>query len=246
MEVLPAEFARQAGVTRQSISAKIKNGTLILNSAGRLDTENPVNAGYLNMKRQQNDAERITNAGISGIRGSDAGKIPIQAMHNYTDSMSAQAMGIPAELLGLTLKELVLRYGGILPLEKHAKVLKILTESAEKDLRMKERRLTLVDKDFVISRLFQYVDNLMIQFLEYPEGAADDLVARVLAEREAARQAVIETMKRGFSKIIAGAKEQIINELNGLKHKYHEDDASLTLSELKREIKNELEDERDD
>lgn len=246
MEVLPAEFARQAGVTRQSIGAKIKNGTLILNSAGKLDTENPVNAGYLNMKRQQNDAERITNAGISGIKGNGASKIPAPAVHNYTDAMSAQAIGVPAELLGLTLKELVLRYGGILPLEKHAKVLKILTESAEKDLRMKERRLTLIDKDFVISRLFQYVDNLMIQFLEYPEGAADDLVARVLAEREAARQTVIETMKRGFSKIIAGAKEHVINELNGLKHKYHEDDASLTLSDLKREIKNELEAERDD
>ena len=246
MEVLPAEFARQAGVTRQSISAKIKNGTLILNSAGKLDTENPVNAGYLNMKRQQNDAERITNAGISSIKGNGASKTPIPAVHNYTDEISAQAIGVPAELLGLTLKELVLRYGGILPLEKHAKVLKILTESAEKDLRMKERRLTLIDKDFVISRLFQYVDNLMIQFLEYPEGAADDLVARVLAERDASRQAVIETMKRGFSKIIAGAKEHVINELNGLKHKYHDNTASLTLSELKQEIKSELEAENDD
>ena len=160
--------------------------------------------------------------------------------------MSAQRIGVPAELLGLSLKDLVLRYGGILPLEKHAKVLKILTESAEKDLKMKERRLALVDKDFVISRLFQYVDNLMVQFLEYPEGIADDLIARVLAEREESRQTIIETMKRGFSKIIGGAKEQMISELNGLKHKYHDDSAAETIADLKQEIKNELEAEQDD
>ena len=61
MEVLPAEFARQAGVTRQSVCAKIKKGTLIQNSAGKLDTENPVNAGYLAAKRrQQEEAQAIT------------------------------------------------------------------------------------------------------------------------------------------------------------------------------------------
>ncbi|EPF37664.1 hypothetical protein [Treponema denticola] len=246
MEVLPAEFARQAGVTRQSISAKIKNGTLILNSAGKLDTENPVNAGYLNMKRQQTEATHVIKSENTGGQVNVASRIGIPSVRNYTDEMAAQRIGVPAELLGLSLKDLVLRYGGILPLEKHAKVLKILTESAEKDLKMKERRLALVDKDFVISRLFQYVDNLMIQFLEYPESVADDLIARVLAEREDSRQTIIETMKMGFSKIIGGAKEQIISELNGLKHKYHDDSTALALSELKQEIKSELEAERDD
>ena len=53
-------------------------------------------------------------------------------------------------------------------------------------------------------------------------------------------------MKRGFSKIIGGAKEQMISELNGLKHKYHDDSTALALSELKQEIKSEFEAERDD
>ena len=65
-------------------------------------------------------------------------------------------------------------------------------------------------------------------------------------EREESRQIIIETMKRGFSKIIGGAKEQMISELNGLKHKYHDDSTALALSELKQEIKSELEAERDD
>lgn len=244
MEVLPAEFARQAGVTRQSIFAKIKKGTLIQNSAGKLDTENPVNAGYLSEKRrQQEEAQAITGS----IATKQTGGIQSPILHrNLPDPVAASAIGVPAELLDLTLKELVMRYSGILPLEKHAKILKILVESAEKEQRIKERRLTLVDKDFVVSRIFQYVDNLMIQILEYPESTADDIVARVLADKETARHTVVETMKTGLSKIIANAKEQVINELNGLKHKYHEDDTAYTLAELKQEIKNELEAEKDD
>ena len=67
MEVLPAEFARQAGVTRQSICAKIKKGTLIQNSAGKLDTENPVNAGYLAMKRRQIVQRFLINRTIRAV-----------------------------------------------------------------------------------------------------------------------------------------------------------------------------------
>ena len=244
MEVLPAEFARQAGVTRQSVCAKIKKGTLIQNSAGKLDTENPVNAGYLAAKRrQQEEAQAITGS----IATKQTGGIQSPVLHrSLPDPVAANAIGVPAELLNLTLKELVMRYSGILPLEKHAKILKILVESAEKEQRIKERRLMLVDKDFVVSRIFQYVDNLMVQLLEYPESTADDIIARVLAEKEAARHTVIETMKNGLSKIIANAKEQVISELNGLKHKYHEDDTAYSFAELKQEIKNELEAERDD
>lgn len=139
-----------------------------------------------------------------------------------------------------------MRYSGILPLEKHAKILKILVESAEKEQRIKERRLTLVDKDFVISRLFQFTDNLMIQLLEYPESAADNLVAQVLADTATARKTVTETMKTALSKIIAGAKEHIIQELNGLKHKYHDDSTTDTIADLTQAIKNELEAEKDD
>ena len=244
MEVLPAEFARQAGVTRQSIFAKIKKGTLIQNSAGKLDTENPVNAGYLSAKRRRWEEIQATTNTIIAKEKSD---IQSKGLYkNFSDPVAASAIGVPAELLDLTLKELVMRYSGILPLEKHAKILKILVESAEKEQRIKERRLTLVDKDFVVSRIFQYVDNLMIQILEYPESTADDIVARVLADKETARHTVVETMKTGLSKIIANAKEQVINELNGLKHKYHEDDTAFTLAELKQEIKNDLEAEKDD
>ena len=250
MEVLPAEFARQAGVTRQSICAKIKKGTLIQNSAGKLDTENPVNAGYLAMKRRQLEETQAANAALiaqsGGVDVKSTGGQTHTIQKPFVEQTAARAIGVPAELLTLTLKELVMRYSGVLPLEKHAKILKILVESAEKEQRIKERRLTLVDKDFVVSRLFQFMDNLMVQLLEYPESAADNLVAQVLADTETARKTVANAMKTDLSKILAGAKEHIIQELNGLKHKYHDDSTADTIADLKQEIKNELEAEQDD
>ena len=250
MEVLPAEFARQAGVTRQSICAKIKKGTLIQNSAGKLDTENPVNAGYLAMKRRQLEETQAAHAALTVQSGRADAKITggqgSMLQRAFSEQTAARAIGIPAELLTLTLKELVMRYSGILPLEKHAKILKILVESAEKEQRIKERRLTLVDKDFVISRLFQFTDNLMVQLLEYPESAADNLVAQVLANTDTVRKTVANTMKTDLSKILARAKEHIIRELNGLKHKYHDDSTADTIADLKQEIKNELEADKDD
>ena len=231
-------------------SARTKKGTLIQNSAGKLDTENPVNAGYLAMKRRQLEETQAANAAITAQSGgidvrSTGGQAHTQ-QKSFTEQSAARAIGIPAELLTLTLKELVMRYSGILPLEKHVKILKILVESAEKEQRIKERRLTLVDKDFVVSRLFQFTDNLMVQLLEYPESAADNLVAQVLADAENARKTVATTMKTDLSKIVAGAKEHIIRELNGLKHKYHDDSAADTIADLKQEIKNELAAEQDD
>lgn len=51
MEVRQADFARMAGVSAVAINKKVRNGTLILNSAGFLDTDNPMNRVYLDAHR---------------------------------------------------------------------------------------------------------------------------------------------------------------------------------------------------
>ena len=83
MEVLPAEFARQAGVTRQSIFAKIKKGTLIQNSAGKLDTENPVNAGYLSAKRRRLEEIQATTNTIIAKQKNDIQASPLFCIKTF-------------------------------------------------------------------------------------------------------------------------------------------------------------------
>ena len=47
MEVTQSAFANMAGVNRASICIGIKKKSLVMNSAGKLDTDNPVNRAYL-------------------------------------------------------------------------------------------------------------------------------------------------------------------------------------------------------
>ena len=103
-------------------------------------------------------------------------------------------------------------------------MLRDLAAADEKDQKTQERRLQLVEKDFIIARVFQYLDDLMKQLLEWPSGAAAGIIALVLSGGEEARLDVIKELEKGLGNIIKDAKTQIIKELSGLRAKYQEDD----------------------
>jgi hypothetical protein len=228
MKLKPADFAREAGVTRQAVSAKIKNSTLIIDAAGFMDTENPVNAAYIS--DQGRKSRKVAAAPPSVAAASPPPLIP------QTEAEICAAAGVPAvELLSYTLREIVAKFNGLYNLEKHAKTLRDITMAAEKEQRMAERSLKLIEKDFVTSRLFQYVDVLMKQIIEYPEGAVDTLVAKVLSDGPDARGDLVIMLRDGLGRIIAGAKDQLIKELNGLKGKYAEADKLEEINEAIRE-----------
>jgi hypothetical protein len=221
MEVRPAEFARLSGVSRPSISGKIKNKTLIVNAAGMLDTDNPVNARYIsnhNQKAAQAAAAEIVSPVKPTAPGAASPAAPL-----LDDYAIAQLALTPREVLGLTIRELVLKFPGLDKIERYAKILKDVTMSAEKEQRIKERGLTLIEKDFVVSRLFGFIDTLTKQSLDFPEAVADRIIALSKAQGEAARNDVILIMREGIGRVIAGAKDQVITELNVLKSKYQND-----------------------
>jgi hypothetical protein len=216
MEVKPAEFARLAGVSRPSISGKIKNKTLIVNAAGLLDTDNPVNARYISTHNQK-AAQAAAVDIVSPV------KPPASGAPLVDDYAIAQLALTPREVLGLTIRELVLKFPGLDKIERYAKILKDVTMSAEKEQRIKERGLTLIEKDFVVSRLFGFIDTLTKQSLDFPEAVADRIIALSKAQGEAARGDVVLIMREGIGRVIAGAKDQVIAELNVLKSKYQND-----------------------
>jgi hypothetical protein len=170
MEVKAATFARMAGVSRPSISGKIKNKTLIVNAAGFLDTDNPVNARYIAEHNRKAEAAAAQGYAINGggpapyggqvspvkLPAPAAPASPPRALDDF--EISQLAGGIPRELLNLSLRELVIRYPGLEKIERYAKILKDITMSAEKEQRIQERNLTLIEKDFVVSRVFGFID----------------------------------------------------------------------------------------
>jgi hypothetical protein len=221
-EVKPAEFARQAGVAASVISRKISNKTLIRNNAGFLDTDNPVNARYLSKRRlkaNNADLEDDGNAANRVIKNTD-----FSAM---ADSEIAEHAGLPQRLLKMTIRELVIKYRGLDGIDRYIKMLRDLTAADEKDQKVQERRLQLVEKDFVTARVIEYLNVLMKQLLEYPGSAVDGIISLVQSEGSASRQEVTRMMESGLSKIIKGSKEQVVKEMDGLRAKYQEKDGDL-------------------
>lgn len=229
MKLKPADFARQAGVSKQAISAKIKNKTLIVDPAGFMDTDNPVNSAYISdprRKSRQNAvipfpaANHAPAANLAASAESAATDTPPAPMPTTEEDM-ANAAGVPAvELLNYTLRDVVLKFNGIYGLEKHARILQNLTTAADREQRMAERSMRLIPKDFVTSRIFPFLNSLMKQIIEYPEAGADKLIAKALADGPAARETIVAMIRDDISRIITRSKDQIIKEIESLRGRH--------------------------
>ena len=219
LKLRPADFARQAGVTKQAISAKIKNGTLVVDDAGFLDTDNPINSAYISEPRRIAKKQAIipfpATAGVPAASPAPPASMPM------TEAELAAAAGVPAtELLDYTLRDVVMKFNGIYGLEKHAKTLQYLVVTADKEQRMAERSLRLIPRDFVMSSVFPFLNQLMIQLIEYPEIEADKIISKVLADGPSAREAVVIMLRDGISRIISKSKEQVVKELDSLRGRH--------------------------
>jgi len=229
MEVTPAEFARMAGVSGVAVFKKTKNKTLIVNTAGKLDTENPVNAAYISKHRQKQSQAELAAAlppesGNEIVSSRKLSKAP-GAGAAMDDLRISELSGVPIDLLNMTIRELIRNYPGLEKIERYVKIYKEWTAASEKEQRIQERKLTLISKDFVISRLFTFVDTLTKECLDYPENETEKIIATVRAKGEGARNEIIKIMKDGLGRIVAGAKEQIITELSNLKGKYQNENS---------------------
>jgi hypothetical protein len=226
MKLKPADFAREAGVSRQAISTKIKNNTLIVDAAGYLDTDNPVNSAYIS------DPERSLRKAAASFPAPAAGIAPAtgpppSAAGARSDADIATAAGTAAEMLSMTIRELVMAHAGVQGIERYARTLRDLTATAEKEQRTRERGLRLIEKDFVTSRLFTFVNVICKQIIEYPESAADAIIAKIMSEGPEARPALVSMMQEALGRIIAGTKSQIIKELDGLRGKYQREEDKI-------------------
>lgn len=228
MEVIASEFARMAGVSAMAVSKKIQNGTLIRNSGKKLDTDNPVNRAYLERK-QAKLKERIQQR---AIEAEAAGTAPAEELHGSGAvaapmASGAGASGISAgDMLRLPLGQLVRRFTTVDNIEKYSKILRDLSAADEREQKTQERRLAQIPKDFVVQRLFGYLDNLMNRLLDVPEAVCDQVIAVTMAGGDGVRMSVQHIISDNLMKCIAGAKERVIGELDALKGKYDSESAA--------------------
>jgi hypothetical protein len=226
MEYKQADFCKNYGLEPSTVSKAIKRGALQKNTAGLLDDENTLNKVFLAKRRLKLTNEALSDDGKNAERM--AKQIDFSAID---DDEIAKYAGLPRKLLGMTIRELVVKFKGLDGLERYIKMLRDLAAADEKDQKTQERRLQLVEKDFIIARVIQFLDVLMKQLLEWPDGAADGIIATVQSEGAAARRDVTRLMEKGMTEIIKDSKGQVIKEINSLRAKYQDDDLGEKIRE---------------
>lgn len=216
MEVKQGTFAHMCGVSRAAICTKIKNRTLIVNSAGMLDTDNPVNRAYLDKKQERQRSEASFGNFIAEAPGAAAKPV---------DYSSLSQSGAAGEMLNMTIRELVSKYGSMQNVEKYVKILRDLVTADEKDQRIQERRMIQIPKDFVQSSVIGYLETLMNKLLDLPERVADQAIAFVQADLTSARQKIILLLNDDISAAIADSKAQINQQIQNMRGKYSQKDS---------------------
>ena len=219
MEYKQADFCRAYNIEVSTVSKAIKRGALVKNAAGLLDDEHTLNKVFLAKYRVKSTNEALADDGKNLERV--VKKIDFESFGEYE---LAEHAGLPKQLLNMSIRDLVIKFKGMDGLERYIKMLRDLAAADEKDQKTQERRLQLVEKDFMIARVFQYLDDLMKRLLEWPTGAATGIIAIIMSKGEEAQLDVIHELEKEVSNIIKDAKQQVIKELSGLRAKYQEDD----------------------
>jgi hypothetical protein len=233
MEYKQAELARVYGVPESTISRALKRGDLVKNSGGRIDDENPRNVKYLSERRLKANREAVKRSGENEVTGTEP---PRNAEARPMDMESR--LEIYRQMSAMTIREAIITYGSAGSMREFVLLMRDMAAADEKDQRTKERRLELIEKEFVTAHVFQYLDVLNNQLLEWPESYADTLVSLAQAAGGNAKADVIRVVRDGITKIIQGAKDHVIKEINSMRSKYQKsvDDVSERLEAIENKI----------
>ena len=227
-----------------AVSKKIKAGTLVRNSAKKLDTDNAINRAYLENKQSAlrnklktreleesvknerdscNTSSFVAQPGVNTQKNlaSPGGAASYPGKNIFESENKAKLMQ------DMTLKQLLRTFGTVDNVERYSKILRDLSTADEREQKTQERRLEQIPRDFVVQNLFGYVDQLMNQLLDVPESVCDQIVAVLTAGGDDMRVNVIHILSDNLTRCISGAKEHITNEINGLRGKYEKQDAAV-------------------
>jgi len=162
-------------------------------------------------------------------RAIEIGTKTIKAIESYTGEQPKTKIdevefenitGLPARMMKLNLKNLVVRYGGPMMLKSWADILVKIMSANEKDQKIQERRLELIQKDFVISRLFMFLETLSSRIFDYTENIPVEIIALVKSGVDDIEIEIKKRMRKDFSILLKDTKENITRELENLKTKY--------------------------
>ncbi|MHA2040045.1 MAG: hypothetical protein ACW98X_26850 [Promethearchaeota archaeon] len=140
------------------------------------------------------------------------------------DDDFATLAGLPAKMLNMTIKQLMIKHGGKMQLKGYADILDKLFSAQKKETQIQAQRLELIARDFVSNHLFSYVEILSNQILNYPSTIVDIIIAQVVSDKKSAQQKIPEMMRKDLSRLIAETKKSLNIKLKELKNNKEDED----------------------
>jgi len=186
-----SEFASLCNVSRNAILKAIKAGhimTVKRSNIKKVHFDHEVTQAYLR-KQQAKIKNRSNNSTIPQETSKSGKKDKNSASHgrNQVTLQSLQQEKVEEEIK------------------------KIRSDRKLKDLKLEEKRGDLIEKDTLGAIVFQYLDALNMNMLEYPDMIIDSLIDKVKSDQT--RGELIQFMRKGLERSIVDTKTQITDRL---------------------------------
>jgi hypothetical protein len=128
--------------------------------------------------------------------------------------------GLPAKMMKLNLFQLVIRYGGPMQLSAYSLILQRIMSASKIDQETRMKRLELIEKDFIISRVMLYIETLSKMLFDHADSFPIKVISLVRSEIDMVEIEIKKSMREYYSILIKDTKEKIKDELENLKKKY--------------------------
>ena len=241
MLVNGTEFAELARCSRQNVYKLVREKKLRRENTGKYDTEDRLNKNYLigrgvtardiqyffkdkyNMRMNKKPKKKKAPVKKEEIKEIET-KVLSKSEKEMPDDEFENITNLPAKMMNMTMKQLVMRYGGQMMLDKWATILNKLMQASERDQKIQEKRLDLIEKDFCVSKLFLYLETLSKLLFDYPESCIDNIIAEIKSNKKNVRNIIVDDMRKGIGLLIEQTKKNIDRELDNLTPKYKDID----------------------
>lgn len=247
MDLRAIDISTLTETSKANISKLTRNGVLVKNEKKRYDSENEINKKYLLSKGvKQSDIELFfqSNSKKEPDKPKKEKQVPEKETEikenllpekvekiefydekkpqneNFNDDIFEDVSGLPSKMMGLTLMELVRNYGGPMQLEKWAAILQKIMTAQKAEVSIQRDRLTLIEKDFVLSQIFKFVDEFINQIFDLADSQNEIIFSLAKTGTDEAKMKIKKMRVDSYSKILKETKKIINTNLNKMKDKY--------------------------
>lgn len=224
-EISKAELARWAGVSRQAVTKACKPGAPLYDATGGkgVDVEHPLVREWLSV----HGLHELPEDGASAAQTKNTGKKTARAKTTQPQKAPPRAQTQTAplphelkELEDLTVREVVMRYGSVDGFKRFVDSLKNIAEYKHRELRVKQQRGDLIERDKVAGIVFPVIDVAFSRLVsDVPESVSKLIVARVESGGPETTSDVQQLIRDANSRVLKNLKQsasrmELLNDAN--------------------------------